>query len=142
MVQEWYLIMATMGAGRRILIVDDETAIANSLELIFSISGYETRAAYSAEQAIEIMTEWEPDVAVVDVMLPWMNGIDFAVKLEAQYPDCAIVLMSGHPGTSALISTAEQDGHSFDILAKPLHPERLLSAVSNRLARKPQAVKV
>ena len=134
--------MVTMGAGRRILIVDDETAIANSLDLIFSISGYETRAVYSAEQALEITSEWEPEAAVVDVILPWMNGIDFAVKLEAQYPDCAIVLMSGHPGTTALISTAEQDGHSFEILAKPLHPERLLSAVSDRLARKLQVVKV
>src|ERR1700756_4913598 len=61
---------------RRILIVDDENSIADTLALIFQMQRYEIRVAYSAEQAIELLAEWRPNLAVLDVILPQMNGID------------------------------------------------------------------
>src|SRR5580658_7315340 len=90
-------------APRKILIVDDEAAVADSLRLIFSNCGYEVRAAYSAEQAIEVLAEWRPDLAIVDVMLPQMNGIQFGIALESNYPECHLLLFSGHPDTGALL---------------------------------------
>ena len=66
----------------KVLIVDDEHTIADTLDAIFSASGYETRTSYSAEQALEIVVEWQPDLAILDVVLPKMNGIDLAIFLK------------------------------------------------------------
>jgi DNA-binding response OmpR family regulator len=125
--------MPAMPGSRKILIVDDEVKVAETLELIFSTRGYEVRAAHSAEEAIETVAVWRPELALVDVMLPRMNGIDFGIALKANYPSCVLLLFSGHPGTSALLEGARSDGHNFDILAKPLHPAYILDTVSSLL---------
>jgi CheY-like chemotaxis protein len=125
--------MSPNTAPRKILIVDDEAAVADSLRLIFSNRGYEVRAVYSAEQAIEVLAEWRPDLAIVDVMLPQMNGLQLAGILKGNYPDCRILLMSGHPGTAELLNDAQKQGSSFEVLAKPLHPTFILDMVSGLL---------
>jgi len=121
-------------AGRKILIVDDEPTIADTLALIFSSSGYESRTAYSAEQALEMLEEWLPDLAIIDVVLPGMNGIEFAIFLKASYPACQFLLFSGQPGTSGLLEEARKKGHLFEILAKPLHPSFMLATVADMLS--------
>jgi DNA-binding NtrC family response regulator len=125
--------MLAVAGSRKILIVDDEVTIADTLALIFSSSGYEARSAYSAEQALEMIEEWRPDLAVIDVVLPGMNGIEFAIFLKASYQNCRFLLFSGQPGTSGLLEEAKQKGHLFEILAKPLHPSFMLATVSNML---------
>ncbi len=126
-------IMPVAAGTRRILVVDDEVAVAETLQMIFSGCGYEARSAHSAEQAIETISLWQPDVAIVDVMLPQMNGIEFGIVLKSNYPSCRVVLVSGHPGTGELLETARRRGHEFDILAKPLHPDVMLEIVSGLL---------
>jgi CheY-like chemotaxis protein len=128
--------MALTPGGRRILIIDDEATVAETLEMIFRGCGYEVRVAFSAEQGIETISQWQPDLAVVDVMLPQMNGIQFGTVLKANYPACHILLVSGHPGTGELLELARQQGHNFEILAKPLHPALILDIVAQLL---PQA---
>ncbi len=125
--------MPGMVGRRKILIIDDEVTIADTLALIFASSGYEARTAYSAEQALEVLEEWRPDLAIIDVVLPGMNGIEFAIFLRASYPACQFLLFSGQPGTSGLLEDAKSKGHLFEILAKPLHPTYMLSTVSEML---------
>jgi len=125
--------MPGMVGRRKILIIDDEVTIADTLALIFASSGYEARTAYSAEQALEVLEEWRPDLAIIDVVLPGMNGIEFAIFLRASYPACQFLLFSGQPGTSGLLEDAKNKGHLFEILAKPLHPTYMLSTVSEML---------
>lgn len=124
-----------MTGRRRILIVDDEAAVADSLRLIFSSQGYDVRTAYSAEEAIDVISKWEPDLAVIDVMLPRMNGIDLAIIVKDNYPDSQLLLVSGHPGTGELLLKAKDLGHCFEILAKPLHPTLILDTVASLLPR-------
>ena len=123
--------MLSYAGRRRILVVDDETSIADTLALILSTRGYELKVAYSAEQAIEILSQWSPDLAIMDVMLPQMNGIDLAIVIKANYPGCRIILFSGQPDTSKLLDEALKKGHRFDILAKPIHPGFILDTVSD-----------
>jgi DNA-binding NtrC family response regulator len=125
--------MAAAAGARKILIIDDEPTIADTLAVIFSSSGYESRAVYSAEQALEMLEEWRPDLAIIDVVLPGMNGIEFAIFLKASYPACQFLLFSGQPGTSGLLEEARKKGHLFEILAKPLHPTFMLATVSDML---------
>lgn len=117
----------------RVLIVDDDEAIADTLAVIFRMNGYESRAAYSAETAIETIAVWAPDLALVDVMLPGMNGIDFAIVLKANHIACQPLLISGSESTGALLEEAARKGHMFDILAKPIHPTFILERVKGLL---------
>jgi DNA-binding NtrC family response regulator len=126
--------MSGNGSIRGILIVDDEASIADTLAAIFSTRGYAVKVAYSAEQAIEIIAAWEPELAIVDVMLPLMNGIDFSIALKSNYPKSNVLLFSGQPDTGALLEEALKKGHSFEVLAKPLHPTYIIDRVENLLA--------
>ncbi len=129
--------MAGLSGNRRILVVDDEPAIADTLALIFRSNGYEARTAYSAEQALELLEEWQPDLSIIDVVLPGMNGIEFAIFLQASYPEIHFLLFSGQPGTSGLLEDAKRKGHLFEILAKPLHPSFMLATVADMLSSPP-----
>ena len=120
--------------ARRILIVDDEVAIADTLALIFRTQHYEVRVAYSAERAIETIAEWRPDLAILDVILPQMNGIDLAIVIKANYSGCHVLLFSGHANTAMLLEEAGKKGHQFEVLAKPVHPNIMLERASALLA--------
>ena len=137
--------MPSLGIKPKVIIVDDETNIGNSLAAIFASRGYESKTAFSAEQAIEIIAGWEPALAIVDVGLPKMNGIDLAIALKNGHPSCRVLLFSGQPNTADLLAQAEADGHLFEIVAKPAHPTvmlgraaHLLSAISPEAAKTPE----
>jgi DNA-binding response OmpR family regulator len=119
---------------RKILVVEDEPSIADTLGIILSTRGYQSPVAYSAENAIEVIANWSPDLAIVDVMLPGMNGIDFSIIVKSNYPDCRILLFSGEPDTAALLQDAYKKGHHFEILPKPLHPDFILERVEALLS--------
>jgi DNA-binding NtrC family response regulator len=122
--------MAGSLVKRRVLVVDDEHVVADTLATIFRYSGYDARAVYSAEEGLELFQEWLPELAVIDVYLPGMNGIDLAMLLEVKYPDCKVSLFSGQPGTSELLAAA---GRTFEVLAKPVPPGEMLDVVSRLL---------
>ena len=117
-----------------ILIVEDEKVVADSLAQILSAKGYDARVAYSAEAALQLVTQWSPDLAILDVMLPRMNGVELAVILKERFARCHILLFSGQPTVEALIKKAKREGHEFEILAKPVHPSVMLEAISKRLS--------
>jgi len=119
---------------RRILIVDDEVAIADTLTLIFRLQLYDARVAYSGERAIEMIAEWRPDLALLDVILPEMNGIDLAIVIKANYPNCHVLLFSGHTNTAMLLEEAGKRGHQFEVLAKPVHPTVMLERAADLLS--------
>jgi CheY-like chemotaxis protein len=120
--------------GRRILIVDDESPIADTLQMIFRMQRYDARVAYSAESAVELIAEWKPDLVILDVILPQMNGIDLAIVIKENYPKCHIILFSGHANTSTLLDEAVRKGHNFEVLAKPVLPDVMLERVSELLS--------
>lgn len=126
--------MVTFPGGGRILVLDDDIHVAETLQMILLARGYKVQVANSAEEAIETIAGWEPDLAIVDVMLPRMNGIEFGEALKSNYPNCQLVLVSGHPGTNELLESARRDGRPlFEILAKPLHPTHILEIVAGLL---------
>ena len=121
-----------VGEGR-ILIVEDEKVVADTLGKILSSHGYEIRIAYSAEAAIHTISQWSPDLAILDVMLPKMNGIELARVLKERFGNCHVLLFSGQPSVEGLMQKAKSEGHEFEILAKPVHPSVMLDAVSSLL---------
>ncbi len=125
--------MSSFIEPKRVLFVDDERIIADTSAVIFANEGYEARAVYSAEQALELISDWLPNLAIIDVRLPGMNGIDLAIRMKADYPDCRLCLFSGQASTADLLELAQRNGHSFHILAKPITPGELLAQASHLL---------
>lgn len=117
-----------------ILVVEDEKVVADSLAQILCSRGYDARVVYSAESALQLVTQFAPDLAILDVMLPRMNGIDLGVILKERFAGCHILLFSGQPSVEALMKKAKSEGHEFEIMAKPIHPTVLLEAISKRLS--------
>ena len=122
-----------MMPGSKVLIVDDEKTFADTLVHIFAKEGYECRAVYSAEQALEHIGQWEPELAIVDVILPHMNGIDLAVLLKSTHPSIVVMMISGQLATGELVESAANRGFQFQILPKPVPVPDLLSRASRLL---------
>ena len=68
-----------------------------------------------------------PDLIISDVIMPDMNGIEAAIRIRQLLPGCKILLFSGQAATAELLEKARQEGHEFEILAKPVHPQDLLA---------------
>ena len=114
----------------RVLIVDDEPNIADTLAMVFKLKGHEAMAAYSGESAVELIETFEPDIVLSDVIMGRMTGVDLAIYLSRARPDCKVVLFSGQTATANLLAEASRKGHDFRLLAKPIHPERLIEEVT------------
>ena len=127
--------MAADDRSLRILVVDDEHAIADSLAAILKQSDYPTRAVYSAEAAVEESVLLAPDVLITDVIMAGMSGIDLAIHITNTVPTCKIILFSGQAETENLLKDAEASGYRFELLRKPIHPELLLQHLGEYEAR-------
>ncbi len=62
--------------------------------------------------------------------MPGMSGIDLAIQIKEQYPNCKVLLFSGLASTAGLLDEARRQGHDFEILAKPIHPSDLLAKMA------------
>jgi CheY-like chemotaxis protein len=110
----------------RVLIVDDEQLIADTLALILEKSGFESEAAYSGANAVEKAIILRPDVLISDVVMEGMSGIEAAIRILANLPGCRIILFSGNAATSDMVEIAAAGGHRFELISKPVHPRVLL----------------
>jgi len=111
----------------KVLVADDERVIADTLAMILNQSGFEARAAYSGEKAIEIASSFAPDMLISDVIMADLNGIDAAIQLRNLLPKIKILLFAGQAATADLLEKARTQGYEFEILAKPVHPQDLLT---------------
>jgi CheY-like chemotaxis protein len=111
----------------RVLVVDDEHVIADTLAIILNQHGYEATAVYSGTAAVERARNLTPDLIISDVIMQDMNGIEAAIQIREFLPGCKILLFSGQASTADLLENARAQGHEFEILAKPVHPQDLLA---------------
>src|SRR3954463_14510179 len=119
--------MGNNGTKPKVLVADDEKVIADTLAIILNQNGYDASAVYTGTAAVEKAKATRPDLVISDVIMPDMNGIDAAIKIRGFLPGCKILLFSGQAATADLLETARTQGHEFEILAKPVHPQDLLA---------------
>jgi CheY-like chemotaxis protein len=111
----------------KVLVVDDERVIADTLAMILNQSGFDARAVYSGEKAVDLASTFAPDMLITDVIMADLNGIDAAIMIRSILPKIKILLFSGQAATADLLEKARAKGYEFEILAKPVHPQDLLS---------------
>jgi DNA-binding response OmpR family regulator len=119
----------------RVLVVDDECVIADTLAKVLTLSGYAAIAAYDADGALETALQLPPEMLITDVVLPGMNGIKLASTIKRIFPDCKILLFSGQASTVDLLSASGREGDRFTLLNKPVPPKDLVALVAEHLNR-------
>ncbi len=118
----------------KVLVVDDERVIADTLSIILNQNGFDAFPAYSGQSAIELARSRTPDLLISDVIFnhETITGIDVAIAVREFLPKCKILLFSGQAATADLLENARSQGHEFEILAKPVHPQDLLSRLQRQ----------
>ena len=110
----------------KILVVDDERLVADSLVQILNMMGYDASCAYSGSEAVQRASATAFDFLISDVVMDGLSGIDSAIEICKLMPACRVLLVSGNNRTADLLKEAEERGHTFEILAKPIHPSIIL----------------
>jgi CheY-like chemotaxis protein len=110
----------------RILVVDDEKVIADTIVQILNRNGFIAEAAYSGQDAIDIARLHCPDLVLSDVLMPQVDGVEAAIAIRESCPDTRIILFSGQAATVEILARARERGHTFELLPKPIHPTQLL----------------
>ncbi|MFN3740452.1 MAG: sigma-54-dependent transcriptional regulator, partial [Thermodesulfovibrionales bacterium] len=114
-----------------ILVIDDEEGIRDSLKGILEDEGYEVLTAPSAEEGMKIFEEQSPDLVLLDIWLPGIDGIEALKSMRDRRPSIPVIMISGH-GTIELAVKASKLG-AYDFLEKPLSLERVLITVKRAL---------
>jgi CheY-like chemotaxis protein len=112
---------------RRVVVVDDEVAIASSLKAILNHAGFDAHAMFSGQELVDSLETLRPDVLVTDLEMPGMTGIEAAIITRRKLPNCKILLLSGRAATSGLLVKAREQSHEFELLGKPVHLPDLLA---------------
>ena len=114
----------------RVLVVDDDCVIANTLTQILRLSGYEAETVNSGEEAVITAARRRPDVLISDVFMGGITGIEAAIRILEIVPECLVILISGQANTANHLDGARRGGHEFQILSKPVHPKVLLEHIA------------
>ena len=114
----------------RILIVDDELVVRDSLARWFTAEGYETKALASAREALEVATQdW--DLALLDIKMPGMDGMELEAKLKDADPDLILIMMTGYATVDTAVKALKNG--AYDYLTKPVDPDELSHLVGKAL---------
>jgi CheY-like chemotaxis protein len=106
----------------RILVVDDERIIADTMAEILEGVGFQAATAYDGWNALQVAGILQPDYLLSDVLMPRMNGVDLAIAIRKMYPAARILLFSGQAGITEILRAAQNQGFQFELIAKPIHP--------------------
>src|SRR4249919_574362 len=115
----------------RILIVDDEAAIRDSLKMTLEYEGYEVIGAATGQEGIALVERDLPDLVLLDVKMPGMDGLEVLDRLRAANEALPVVVVSGH-GTISTAVEATKKG-AFDFIEKPFASDRVLVSLRNAL---------
>jgi two-component system nitrogen regulation response regulator GlnG len=122
-------------SSRHILIVEDEQAVCWALERALKADGHSVAAAASAEQAFSQLARQTPDVIILDVRLPGLDGLSAMPRLRQMAPDAAVIVVTAFGSLPTAVQAVE--GGAFDYLAKPFDLTQALEAVNRALHRRP-----
>ncbi|HDQ03712.1 MAG TPA: sigma-54-dependent Fis family transcriptional regulator [Deltaproteobacteria bacterium] len=114
-----------------ILVVDDEESICSSLKAIISDEGHQVIVAQSGEEAIKVVEEEVPQLILLDIWLPGMDGLETLRIIKSKYPGMMVIMMSGH-GTIETAVKATKLG-AFDFIEKPLSLDKVIIMINNAL---------
>ncbi len=122
--------MADLG----VLLVDDEVEFLETLEKRLRRRNMDVRVATSGEEALEVLSQFPPDVVVLDVKMPGMDGIETLREIKRRAPLIEVVMLTGHANLEVAIQGMEMG--AFDYLMKPVDIDELVYKLQDAQRRK------
>ena len=124
---------ATKTRGK-ILIVDDELVVRDSLGKWFTSEGYTARPTGSAREALEAIQQMEFDIALIDIKMPGMDGMELQSRLHEADPELTVIIMTGYASVETAVQALKRG--AYDYITKPVDPDELSHLVANALEHK------
>ncbi|HEX6063754.1 MAG TPA: response regulator, partial [Longimicrobiales bacterium] len=115
----------------RILVVDDEFSVRDSLMNWFRKDGYEVHAAANAREALDLMDETCFDVAILDIRMPDMDGVELQSRLAQIDSSLPVIMITAFASVDTAVRTLKQG--AFDYVTKPVDPDELSHLVRRAL---------
>ena len=123
-----------MTSGATILVVDDDPAVRQALEINLGKAGFEVRLARAGEEALDLLREAPADVVLTDLMMPGMTGLEVLETVRHKWPDTQVVLMTGHGTVERAVEAMRMGAHDFII--KPVSRAELVAILQRALREK------
>ena len=122
--------------GTRVLVVDDDAAIASLVVAVLAGAGMEGVACHSGEEALALLAREDVDLALLDIMMPGMDGLELCARIR-QKSDLPVIFLTAKDGESDLVTGFALGAD--DYLVKPFRPRELVARVKARLRNRPTA---
>jgi len=127
-----------MAEKKKILLVDDDPDFVEAVKVIVESGGYEVRVAYDGQEGLEAIAEEKPDLIVLDVMMPVMNGHEACAKLKndpdtAEIPIILLTAVAERVTTSTYSHRDMLESEAEDYMPKPVEPAELLELIKSWL---------
>jgi len=126
--------------AQKVLIVDDEESVVQSIAGVLEDEGFRVATAKGGEEAIKVFQEEEPDVTLLDIWMPGMDGIEVLKRLKWIAPDCQVIMISGHATISTAMTSVKLG--AFDFIEKPLSLDVLVMTIRRALNHQKELVTV
>lgn len=120
-----------------IYVVDDQGPIRSSIKDLLADESYETQTFDSAEALMDGLRKARPDLVLLDIWLPGLDGVEALSEIKALHPGLPVILMSGHAGIDVAVKGMKAG--AADFLEKPLNLDILLEKVRHHLHQLPDA---
>ncbi len=117
-----------------ILIVDDDPRFCESLKGLLSDQGYKMQTSNSGKEAVECLAKNSFDLALLDIVLPDMDGHRIMDYINSQSPETLVIVITGHASIESAVESLRRGG--YDYLRKPFEPDELSTTVKNALEKK------
>jgi two-component system, NtrC family, response regulator HydG len=134
--------LSEVGTAPRLLVVDDEPSMCVVIERFARRFGFDVVRRSNGSDALAVLHETKPDVALVDLRMPGMNGLDVLRAIRAALPECQVILMTGNESIDTAIEAVRAG--AIDYLRKPLDFERLgnlLTTVQSGIDRREELLR-
>ena len=116
-------------AQPRVFVVDDEFSIAQMMSVILQMNLYDAVPYADPQEALTAARAEAPDYLISDIAMRGMTGIELAIVVQRELPACKVLLFSGQVNAAAMVKAAEDEGHNFCFLQKPVHPTELVATL-------------
>ena len=110
----------------RVLVVDDDRLVADTLCLIFRANGFESEARYSAATGFDYAQSYQPSLMLCDVIMPEESGVELARRVREALPRTQLLLLTAYPSHAAEVQSTEKLPTPLKLLRKPCRPDDLL----------------
>lgn len=113
-----------MSSGGRILIIDDEATLRQTLARILQRAGFEATTVSSGKEGLSMVTDQTFDLVYLDIRMPDMNGLDVLKTIHAQFPELPVILFTAQPDLHSAVEALRRG--AIDYLMKPLKPQMII----------------